>query len=796
MSYKNLPSYRRLCVLHAERRRPIVFWVGAGLSIPAGLPGWRGLRDILISRALEIAATLEPAKGREKEIEIERAQAAVSLWDSFEILKSNLGITEYKEGIREVFSRASGDYIPQLYSSIWDLPGVRGVATLNIDEYATKSHRRTRPGEDPADFVGADVADYAHILSSGRPFIANLHGIMDSQKSWIFTGSEISKLVSSPGYREFISLIFGQMSVVFCGISADDGAAGGFLHTLTASGLDLGQHFWITDRQDKATHEWAADAGIGVIRYTPVYKPGGESDHTTPLLELFGDIKKFISIESPVGPIVPDVRPLDKLPSESEILAKDADDLRTTLSGYAKFVLSKGDSEANTLYQQFLDNYARCIHQAWWLTQRAPNNKFYGYEVIEKVSSSKFSNVWALQDGSGNKFALKVLSIENISGGAEIDSFRRSVKSLEYLTAASVPGTPTLHHAFEIPTSYVMEYVNGSSLQEIAAQRSFDFWRDGLLILDSVCDHLIYGHNLPQGVLHRDVRPSNIMVPHYYSSIGGGTSNPEKYNVKLLNYDLSWHKDAGGRVISGNMEESGYYSPEHIVAGERFARTTLVDSYGIGMCIYFAFSKQKPPTGGSKSTDWKKLLETTFRINSRLAWHSAPIRVRRLIEQATAPDPQMRITLDRIRSELSLIREAVEQNFERLPPDFWAEELISRSEAAAYEVDVTGSEFRREPRAGRIILFSGNLRRRSVVVRFSNQAQGYTNKSSIDRIWREKLSSARDILVSAGWDIGDETRAGNMEILLRAEAPVDRLKDKIDRMLSGLRRALEIVRLD
>jgi serine/threonine protein kinase len=790
----NQPSYQRLRVEHAERRRPIAFWVGAGLSQPAGLPNWPGLRQTLLERALEQAATLPPTEGTEKEAALEQAASAASLWDSFQILKNEMGRTEFREEIRDILGHAFEADIPETYRAIWSLPGVRGMLTLNLDEFAGRSHKRTRLAEDAAVFVGRQAADYAHILSAGRPFIANLHGVMDAQSSWVFTRDEISQLISTSGYKEFISFVFCQMTVVFCGISAEDSAAGGLLEGLTNAGLDLGRHYWITHRADAATHRWAANAGLAVIRYTPESRGSGPEDHTSPLLELFADLRSYVSTDVSVSPLIPAVTTITSLPPCRELLSREADELRTLLSGYAKNLLEVENHDSTSNYTAFLHEYAPCIHQAWWLTSDEPYNRFYGHIIERQISSSPFSTVWCLRAPDSSQLALKVLRIENLSSGAEIDSFRRGIQSLEYLTRADVPGTPKLFAAFEMPTSLIMEFVEGGSLQELGASRTFDPWRDGIPIIESVCRHLRYGHNLPQGVLHRDVRPSNIMLPYFHWQPDFLEETPDKYDVKLLNYDMSWHANAKGQTIAGNIEESGYYAPE--LLSQESGRSTLVDSFGVGMCIYYAFTRSRPPAGGSKSTDWVELLNSGFRFNPRLSWRSAPMRMRRLVARATSPAAEDRPMIDQIGAELGLVRQAVSGAIQELPADFWAEELIAQSEQAEYDTDPSGTVFSREPRPGRKISISGDARGRKVVLSFRNQALASTNRSGLDRLWSEKLQSARNILSSSGWSVKDDTRYGNMEMLLVAECSLDELKKMFGNITAGLKRGLDQIRVE
>lgn len=511
---------------------------------------------------------------------------------------------------------------------------------------------------------------------------------------------------------------------------------------------------------------------------------------------MFADMRSYVSRDKPAKPLIPDVEEVRSLPSVKELKSLDDDELRSKLSGYARSVLSQDNYGSREQYNKFLREYSPAIHQAWHITSDDPYNRFYDYIVDERISTSPFSSVWRLKSSDGSYLALKIVQFENRGDGPQIESFRRGVESLTYLTNAKVPGTPSLISAFEIPTAVVMDFVEGSSLQEIVSSGRFDPWQDGLPVMSAVCSHLRYGHSLPQGVLHRDVRPSNIMLPNYFWQHDLEEEENNKYQIKLLNYDMSWHANAKGNTISGNLDESGFYAPEHFVSAGELARTSLVDSYGVGMCIYFAFSKKKPPTAGSKSTDWEQLLKNGFRTNTKLRWRSAPERLRRLVEQATASEPNDRPMVDQIQAELNLLQSAAIGSFDNLPPQFWAEELMSRSEEASYVALPSGLGFYREPRPGRTISLEGEARNNKIQLKFKNQALGSTDRSGVDKTWKDKLQRARDVLASSGWEIHDDTRYSRMEVLLSAEVSVDQVRANFDKVLQGLIRGVGQVRID
>lgn len=790
------PAYQRLRTAYAETRRPFVFWIGAGLSQPANLPSWTQLRSTLIAQALETLTTLEKEEADRREDVLTRAGSTDDLWLAFELIKKTMGATEFNAAVRAIFGQADNLPIPHLYDEIWSLRGVVGVLTLNIDGFVARSHRQARPSQHAATFVGRDAGDYAHLVSGQKPFIANLHGVHEAASSWVFTRSEVRHLFKRPAYQGFLAAVFSNATNVFVGISADDVAAGGTLQQLTSEGLDLGEHFWITSRRDAKTDQWGNKAGLQLIRY----EAERSDEHTEVLGGIFSDLKSFVSTDAPAPVVVPAVPARETLPSPDQLQLMGINDLRVSLTARARSVIeASGGTTDSPQYRELINNYAPQVHMAWYVTDKPPHNKFQQYTVVEKVSTSPFSSVWRLYDeGSGEFYALKVIQIENLDKGAEIDSFRRGVQSLRYLTQAEVPGTAKIRDAYEIPTSVVMDFVDGEDLASIVAAGKLSFWADGIKILQNICTHLEFAHNLPQGVLHRDVRPSNIMMPyHYWTDSDVEAAGASRHDVILLNYDLSWHANASGRTISGNLAEAGYYAPEQLedIEGVQ-ARSTLVDSYGLGMTIFHCYSRTMPPPGGSRSRDWQKVLEERFRVDPALKWRSAPERLKRLVFNATRDRCEERWPIAAIRAELARLMAATQMRTDELTADVWAEELMSRVVQSPYEAASDGASFSQSLKVGRSVEVVGDLTSNAVLVNFRNMDSGSADWSSAGKRWRSKLHSAKDILVSGKWSILPETRAGHLDLRLSASLSVAELSKNIDRAERTLGAALQQVRLD
>jgi len=124
---------------------------------------------------------------------------------------------------------------------------------------------------------------------------------------------------------------------------------------------------------------------------------------------------------------------------------------------------------------------------------------------------------------------------------------------------------------------YVMEFINGSSLQqELRKKRSFQWFEVAKIGLE-ICQALRHAHD--RGVIHRDIKPANILLD-------------QEGNVKLSDFGIA--RFFGSQQITdihsvvGTLE---YMSPEQALA---HPIGTGSDLYSLG-CVLYALLTGKPP---------------------------------------------------------------------------------------------------------------------------------------------------------------------------------------------------------
>ncbi len=576
-------NYRTLRSIVKERTNPIVAWTGAGLSKPAGLPSWQELKDLLCTALQEKARYVpDPNDRKQIEIELRDIRIASDLWVAFWRLLERLGDTTYVSTIRAAFAQASSCEIPDNYKMLISMP-ISGIINLNIDRLATRAFSQQYPGKNIVEFSGKQCAEFTHLLKGGSPFIVNLHGIVEDRSSWVFNIGDLKWLYRQEGYIDFIKAVLCSKTVIYIGVNAQDIAVGGHIDSLKIKGIDFGAHFWITDRSDSNTDEWAEKNGLRLIHYKP------DNDHQE-LREMFKDIHNFIPEDSPVGPVSPvlSTNYTKDLPLPEDLESMTDEDVRGILNAHAALILRTSEKQAYDDFERFCEKYDRYIYRSWYANTIPPYNIMLGYRLKEQIAEGAFGRVFEADDSGGQRVALKLLKYDVRHKPAMLQGFRRGVQSMRILDKHHVNGMIPYRNSSEIPAFAVMDFVDGPNLQVGVKSGFFDSWHDVLRIGRDLCAIIRSAHQLPERVLHRDIRPTNIMLRGYYT-------NPDDYEVVVLDFDLSWYRGASEDSVMDQSALNGFLAPEQIERTKGVStRNATVDSFGLGMTLYFLRTHDEP----------------------------------------------------------------------------------------------------------------------------------------------------------------------------------------------------------
>jgi len=199
------------------------------------------------------------------------------------------------------------------------------------------------------------------------------------------------------------------------------------------------------------------------------------------------------------------------------------------------------------------------------------------YRLHSRLGAGAFGTVWMASDERLDRaVAVKILPRERIVGGR----FEREARAAARLAH---PGIVTLYEAaVDDEGAYlVSELVRGPTLDELLeAGRLSD--RDIVAIGVVLCDALAHAHS--NGVVHRDVKPSNVLVPEQPAS-------PSEL-AKLTDFGVA--RVVGGDSLTRTGDVIGtlaYMSPEQAEGRET---GVAADLYSLALVLYEALTGVNP----------------------------------------------------------------------------------------------------------------------------------------------------------------------------------------------------------
>ena len=782
-------SYLSLRNIIAERTNGIVFWVGSGLSVEAGLPTWSEFRNELLKSLEEKIEQLDASHNLQDIAKLKNAAVLIDKeqnnWRAFELLKKPLGATTWRARIREILRPNTSSNPPLVYKKLWQLQP-HGMLTLNLDRLATRAYADVDPEPLLAEFSGNQVANYTHVLKRPHAFVCNLHGTVEDASSWILTHSELRYRLSDDGYKNFLRTCLSAKTIVFIGISADDLAVGGFVEQLSKLDIDVGEHYWLTTRRDLETSRWAEGQGVRLITYST--QNGNHSD----LLEALDDLITFVSIDESenLGPIVPEgLMPTENaLPPQADLLRLDAERIRQILNEEASRILGSAAPDAMEKYRTFSLAYDQAIYRAWYTSVTSEHNHLLGHQLHEEVARGAFGKVYHASDSDGNSIAVKVLHEEMRQNEELFQAFRRGVRSMKILSSHDVQGMVPYRKAFEIPAFVVMDWIDGPDLGVAVASRLVADWDLILRIGSDTANIVRKGHLLPERVLHRDIRPSNVMIRGFYS-------DPQNWDVVVLDFDLSWHRGALEKSVIYGSARLGYLAPEQIedIPGVS-TRHAAVDSFGLGMVLFFMLSGRDPVPEEHRHTDWADKLTRAAASKPCQQWVSTPTRFARLIQTATLNNQSERWDMTQIQAELERLLGALLNPLSTQSAELVAEEIAARcSFSEGYEWDADSLAAVKVHSSEVKLSIRGDETLRKIVVTMSWGSPGVQGKSNLGKWIIPSMNNAKSILNKRGWKI-DEAQTKYAHIVVSASIHIREALANIDRAVDTLDLALDELR--
>jgi formylglycine-generating enzyme required for sulfatase activity len=240
------------------------------------------------------------------------------------------------------------------------------------------------------------------------------------------------------------------------------------------------------------------------------------------------------------------------------------------------------------------------------------------YEIRSEIGRGGAGIVYRGYDPDLNRdVAIKVLSPLLAQNQAVVERFRREARSAAQLDH---PNIVTIHDVGKDGDwhYFVMRYLEGETLTEVIRRRAPLPPEDVLSILRPLAQALDYAHS--QGLVHRDVKPSNIIV--------GPTGHVTMTDFGIALAAFEKRITATGAIVG----TPDYMSPEQVEGLEVDGRS---DQYSLGIIAYEMLSGQLPFEGtGPGNLLYKIVHEKTPPIG--LIKSDLPKPVGKVLEQVLA----------------------------------------------------------------------------------------------------------------------------------------------------------------
>jgi serine/threonine protein kinase len=213
------------------------------------------------------------------------------------------------------------------------------------------------------------------------------------------------------------------------------------------------------------------------------------------------------------------------------------------------------------------------------------------YELVEKIGQGGMGTVYRAHDRELDRdVALKVLHA--LPDGAQ-SSFRLA-REARLIARLEHPGIVPVHDSGTLPDGrlyYVMKLVRGKRLDEQVGPATSLAERLG--ILQKICEAIAFAH--ANGVLHRDLKPPNIMVGPFgevlvldWGVAKECDADPEPAGLANVGL-IPAVQTAGGTVVG----TPGFMAPEQ-ARGELACMDQRTDVYALGGILYYLLTGQAP----------------------------------------------------------------------------------------------------------------------------------------------------------------------------------------------------------
>lgn len=210
-------------------------------------------------------------------------------------------------------------------------------------------------------------------------------------------------------------------------------------------------------------------------------------------------------------------------------------------------------------------------------------SKIGKYKILSQIGKGGMGAVFKAEHPTLDR-AVIIKQLTTADSQDFIERFRREAKIMMDFRNEHIV---QVYDHFKEKNAYfiVMEYVDGTTLEELIQEKRYLSNQAAALIFTEICKALKYAHD--QMVIHRDIKPANILIS-------------KEGVVKLVDFGVSTSLDGDS---SDELTKAGmtigtpsYLAPEQIANAKN--RDKRTDIYSMGVMFYEMLVGKKPYQGG------------------------------------------------------------------------------------------------------------------------------------------------------------------------------------------------------
>lgn len=199
------------------------------------------------------------------------------------------------------------------------------------------------------------------------------------------------------------------------------------------------------------------------------------------------------------------------------------------------------------------------------------------YEIQEIIGVGGMAVVYKAHDNVENRtVAIKILKEEFVSNEEFLRRFKNESKAVAMLSHPNIVKVYDVSFG-DLIQYIVMEYIEGITLKEFIEHEGSLRWKDAVHFAIQILKALQHAHD--KGIVHRDVKPQNIMV------LSDGT-------IKVADFGIARFARSEQRTMTDKAIGSVHYISPEQARGEK--TDEKADIYSVGVILYEMLTGRMP----------------------------------------------------------------------------------------------------------------------------------------------------------------------------------------------------------